>query len=201
MTPTQKKSKASTSQLRIIAGRWRGRKLPIPGAEGLRPTGDRLRETLFNWLAPQLPGARCLDLFAGTGALGLEALSRGAASVTMLELQRNVAAQLRTNCQALNAAGAQVLEANAVPWLKQTTEAPFDVIFIDPPFDADLWQAVINTLEERQLLADQAHIYIEKPKGAHLTPPNTWSLHRNKIAGAVCAQLFIRGKVQETSGL
>ena len=160
-----------------------------------------MRETLFNWLAPQLPGARCLDLFAGTGALGLEALSRGAATVTLLELQRDVAAQLRTNCNTLGATEARVLETSAINWLEQTADAPYEVIFIDPPFNSNLWQAAITALEDRHLVADQAMIYIEKPKAIHLVTPNNWTLHRNKVAGAVSAQLFVRNAAQEAGDL
>lgn len=192
--PKKTQPAPSKQQLRIIAGQWRGRKLPILTADGLRPTGDRLRETLFNWLTPYLPGARCLDLFAGTGALGLEALSRGADSVTMIESQREVAAQLRSNCATLKADRAELVEASALRWLDQVPQQAYDVLFIDPPFSANLWQQVIDQLEQRAFLADEAFIYVETPKPCELTPPANWTLFRSKAAGAVCARLFIRQK-------
>src|SRR5690606_3705719 len=135
------------NQLRIIGGQWRGRKLRFPDVEGLRPTGDRIRETLFNWLAPELPGARCLDLFAGSGSLGLEALSRGAAASWMLERDAHAAGCLRENLQLLAADGGVVQHLDSLTHLRQgNAEQPFDVIFIDPPFDRNLWQASIDAL-------------------------------------------------------
>jgi 16S rRNA (guanine966-N2)-methyltransferase len=198
---TPKKASPATHRLRIIGGEWRGRKLPILDAEGLRPTGDRLRETLFNWLTLDLPGARCLDVFAGTGALGLEALSRGAGSVTMIELQGDVAEQLRANCATLGARNVDIIQTNALTWLKQPHEQQFDVVFIDPPFAANLWQQSVDLLEQQALLADEAIIYVETPKDVHLEPPADWSLHRRKPAGAVCAYLYIKNSPQETSAL
>lgn len=192
MKSQPKKTPTGNSRLRIIAGTWRGRKLPILDAEGLRPTGDRLREILFNWLAPHIAGARCLDLFSGTGALGFEALSRGAAGATMLEANRRVAAQLRANCATLNAKNAEVIEADALVWLQHQPRANFDLAFADPPFHADLWQATMEALESGTLLAPQARIYVEAPKGILLTPPDNWRLDKSKAAGAVCAYLFIR---------
>ena len=127
------RSTGGTGQIRIIGGQWRGRKLPVPDSAGLRPTTDRVRETLFNWLAPVLPEARCLDCFAGSGALGLEALSRYAGSATLLELERPVAQQLTKNLQTLRASNGTVIQTNTLNWLAQPGE-PFDVVFIDPPF-------------------------------------------------------------------
>ncbi len=193
-----KKAAPVSSSLRIIAGDWRGRKLPILTSDGLRPTGDRLRETLFNWLAPWLPGAHCLDLFAGSGALGFEALSRGAASATMLESHREVARQLRANRTTLGALKADIIEADALAWIRRDRDSDpsaakaFDLVFVDPPFAADLWQKVLDLLEERRWLADHALIYVETPKDLPLHTPDNWTLHRRKITGAVSAQLYIR---------
>lgn len=199
-----KKTSPALSCLRIIAGDWRGRKLPILTSDGLRPTGDRLRETLFNWLAPWLPGSHCLDLFAGSGALGFEALSRGAAAVTMLELHREVANQLRANCAILGAQNIEIIETNALTWLSQpdrqnsVATPAFDLVFVDPPFAADLWQTVVDALEQQQQLADKALIYVETPEHFHLNPPDNWTLHRRKSTGAVCAHLFIRQNHADT---
>jgi len=193
-----KKAATVSSSLRIIAGDWRGRNLPIVTSDGLRPTGDRLRETLFNWLAPWLPGSRCLDLFAGSGALGFEALSRGAASATMLESHREVARQLRDNCTTLATSRADIIEADALTWISQDRGAApsaaqvFDLVFVDPPFAADLWQKALDLLEEQHWLADQALIYVETPKDLPLHPPGNWTLHRRKITGVVSAHLYIR---------
>lgn len=180
------------SRLRIIGGQWRGRKLPIPELEGLRPTGDRLRETLFNWLMPHLPGARCLDLFAGSGALGLEALSRGAATVTMVELQRKAAAQLRANCTTLGATNANVIEANALVWLASYHGPRFDVVFVDPPFAADLWQQVMRALNDK-VATGRALIYVETPRDTPLAVPEDWQLSKHKAMGGVSAHLYSRG--------
>jgi 16S rRNA (guanine966-N2)-methyltransferase len=193
-----KKAAPVSSSLRIIAGDWRGRKLPIVTSDGLRPTGDRLRETLFNWLAPWLPGSRCLDLFAGSGALAFEALSRGAASATMLESHREVVRQLRANCTTLATPKADIIEADALSWLNRERQSDsaaldvFDLVFVDPPFAADLWQKAVDLLEERQWLADHASIYVETPKDLPLHPPSNWVLRKRKTTGAVSAQLFVR---------
>ena len=190
--------KAGHNSLRIIGGQWRGRKLSFPDAQGLRPTGDRIRETLFNWLAPELPGAHCLDLFAGSGALGLEALSRGAASVTMIERDNAVATLLRQHLQTLNASDGRIEQADALEWLKRQqirpeTERPhFDIVFVDPPFAGNLWCDTLNTLESGGLLSDYAAIYVESPRQQPLSAPEHWSLHREKQAGQVAYRLYYR---------
>ena len=127
----KKPNTPAAGQIRIIGGLWRGRKLPVPHSPGLRPTTDRVRETLFNWLAPVLQGAHCLDCFAGSGALGLEALSRYAASATLLEFERPVAQQLEKNLALLNAKDAKVFNVNTLNWLAKAGSA-FDVVFLDP---------------------------------------------------------------------
>lgn len=180
--------------LRLIGGRWRGRKLPVPEVEGLRPTGDRVRETLFNWLAPFLPGARCLDLFAGTGALGLEALSRGAEHVRLLERDPAAIACLRENLQRLAAEGARLERAEALEWLRRAGPEPFDVVFIDPPFAADLWQQSIDRLAEGGWLAPDAAVYVESGPEIELTPPADWYLHRDKTSGKVRYRLYFVGR-------
>jgi len=181
------------NQLRIIAGLWRGRKLSFPDIDGLRPTGDRLRETLFNWLAPEIQGARCLDLFAGSGALGIEALSRGAEVSVLVEHDSKAAAQLKANLEILKAGQGRVVNADALGLLqKGNTDAPYHIIFIDPPFQLKLWQSVIDALEAGNWLADNATIYIESGRDDEYHPPINWQLHRDKHAGAVSYRLFYR---------
>lgn len=183
----------SVNQLRIIGGRWRGRKLSFPDIDGLRPTGDRIRETLFNWLAPTMAGSRCLDLFAGSGALGLEALSRGAAASVLVERDTQAAAQLRANLALLQANQGQLVQVDVLTWLARgNSGAPFDIIFIDPPFQLNLWQAVIDALEAGGWLADDAAIYIESGRATPFTVPQHWHLHRDKQAGQVSYRLFYR---------
>lgn len=187
----------SAGQIRIIGGRWRGRKLPVPDSPGLRPTNDRVRETLFNWLAPVIQGARCLDCFAGSGALGLEALSRAAASVTLLEQDRAVSAQLSRNLQVLQTQQAQVITADSLRWLAQPGDA-FDVVFIDPPFRHGMITATVAALEQHRRLADDAWIYIETEKeGPAPEVLAHWQLHREKTAGQVAYRLYIRHATPE----
>jgi 16S rRNA (guanine966-N2)-methyltransferase len=190
------KSPKSNNQLRIIGGLWRGRKLAFPDVDGLRPTGDRIRETLFNWLAPDIQGAHCLDLFAGSGALGLEALSRGAASSLLVERDSRAATQLKANLELLKAGNGKVMQMDALGYLQgvqaQTPRVPFDVVFIDPPFQLNLWQAVIDHLEQQQLLSEGAAIYIESGINDQYLPPANWRLHRDKTAGSVHYRLFYR---------
>lgn len=181
------RKKIPTARLRIIAGQWRGRLLEFPEEDGLRPTGNRIRETLFNWLMPCLPGARCLDLFAGSGALGFEALSRGAASAVLVEANANVAASLRTNLQKLNCDRAKVVQASGPDYLAQSREQ-FDVVFLDPPFAGDLYQPALAALPAR--LAPGALVYIETPRAMTLDVPDGWVLHRCKQAGSVSYSLY-----------
>ncbi len=180
------------SSLRIIGGQWRGRKLPFVAAEGLRPTGDRIRETLFNWLMADLPNAHCLDAFSGSGALGLEALSRGAASATLIELNADAAAQIRQNLHLLQCDRGQVMQTDCLSYLQQAPPQPFDVVFIDPPFQLDLWPATIAALEQPGRLSPTATIYLETPRQYALCCPPHWHLHRQKQAGDVCYRLYYR---------
>ncbi len=184
-------TKNSRNSLRIIGGRWRGRKLIFPEIEGLRPTGDRIRETLFNWLAAYLPESRCLDLFAGSGALGIEALSRGAANVTLLEKNSTAAAQLRTHLQNLNTHEGSVLTTDTLTWLNQAG-TPMDIVFIDPPFQANLWQKTFELLETHGWTSNNSAIYVESPRNLSLQTPANWQLHREKHTGQVSYRLFFR---------
>ncbi len=182
-----------TNQLRIIGGQWRGRKLGFPEVDGLRPTGDRIRETLFNWLAPEIQGAHCLDAFAGSGALGLEALSRGAQSSLLLEKNTAAAHQLKSNLQLLQAVNGRVEQVDSLHWLQQQPVShKFDIVFIDPPFALYLWEPIAAALETRQWLSDGAVIYLEAPRDAHLQLPANWQLHRDKQAGQVSFRLYHR---------
>lgn len=188
---------SAVGQIRIIGGRWRGRKLPVPDSPGLRPTINRVRETLFNWLAPVIQEAYCLDCFAGSGALGLEALSRGAASVTLLEQVHAVSAQLARNLQVLQAQQAQVITADSLRWLAQPGDA-FNVVFIDPPFRHSIITSTVTILERHRRLADDAWIYIEtETEGPTPEVPAHWQLHRKKIAGQVAYRLYIRHATTE----
>ena len=181
-----------SGQIRIIGGQWRGRKLPVPDSPGLRPTTDRVRETLFNWLAPSMADARCLDCFAGSGALGLEALSRYAASATLLEMERHVAQQLQKNLAALKAEHGKVVNTNTLTYLNQSG-TPHDVVFIDPPFRKGLLEETLNLLETNGWLADSALIYVESEVENGMPPvPASWDLHREKIAGQVAYRLYHR---------
>lgn len=193
--PSHNNTGVNTGVVRIIAGRWRGRKLVFPAQPGLRPTGDRLRETLFNWLQPLLPDARCLDLFAGSGALGLEAASRGAALVSLIESSAAAAQALRNNCARLEADGVEVVNTDALAWLARRSPPPdpYTIAFLDPPFASDLLRRAIPALEASGVLAVPAWIYLETARGQAIPelPPN-WHLHREKCSGDVCCRLFRR---------
>ncbi len=179
------------NQLRIIGGTWRGRKLDFAPVPGLRPTPNRVRETLFNWLAPVIREARCLDLFAGSGALGLEAASRGAARCVLVEQQHVVVQVLREQLDRLGADRVQVVEAEVTGWLAGDA-TPFDIVFLDPPFHRGLLQQCIELLESNGWLADLAWIYLEAEKGLELTLPESWSWYRDRQAGQVSYRLARR---------
>lgn len=182
-------SKGGASKLRIIGGEWRSRQLPIIELDGLRPTTDRVRETVFNWLNFEIPGARCLDLFSGSGALGLEALSRGAKECTFVELNRSVAQQIERNLSTLQASNGTVYNTDALSFL-QANPAPFDVIFLDPPFRKGLLEQVLPKLDERWLAAN-AYIYIERESEAQLSQlPDHWQLKKEKRAGQLTFALY-----------
>ncbi|MGY1424297.1 16S rRNA (guanine(966)-N(2))-methyltransferase RsmD [Lysobacter sp. A289] len=164
-------------QVRIIAGRWRGSKLPVGDASGLRPTSDRVRETLFNWLMPALPGARVLDLFAGSGALGLEAVSRGAASAVLVERDPRLAESLQATTERLPGGEvASIIRADALVWLPAQPRASFDIAFVDPPFASGQWEPVLAGL--LPVLANDAWLYVEAPLAEPIVLPHGWILHR-----------------------
>jgi len=176
--------------VRIIGGHLRGSKLPVPDLPGLRPTADRVRETLFNWLQGELAGARVLDLFAGTGALGFEAASRGAAEVVLLERDARLAQGLRDTAARLGVATVRVEAADALAWLDRPPTTAFDVAFLDPPFAAGLWEACARGLDP--WLAGAAWIYLEAPASAHPPVPASWREHRRGATREVAYALYRR---------
>ena len=177
-------------RVRIIGGSLRGSKLEVPDMPGLRPTPDRARETLFNWLMPVIEGARCLDLFAGTGALGIEALSRGAAHVDFVESDAQLARLLRENLARLKQA-ATVSQSPASRFV-ESSGGEYDVVFLDPPFGDDLWDRVMTALETHHRLSPSAWIYVESPENHAISAPSNWQTHREGHAGAVRFALYRR---------
>jgi 16S rRNA (guanine966-N2)-methyltransferase len=183
---------AQARLLRIIGGTWRGRKLRFPPSPEIRPTPDRVRETLFNWLGTRVSGTRCLDLFAGSGALGLESLSRGAAQATFVERDAAAVRELRARLAEWGAVGAQVEQGDALRFLAGTG-GPFDIVFLDPPFDSDLLTAAAGFLERGRWLAPGALIYVECAARAGLPPlPQSWVVAKAKQAGEVGYHLLAR---------
>jgi 16S rRNA (guanine966-N2)-methyltransferase len=179
--------------LRIIGGTWRGRKLRFPASAAIRPTPDRVRETLFNWLGSAAQGARCLDLFAGSGALGLEALSRGAGELTFVERDAAAVRALRTLLGEWQARNAVVTHAGALDYLTRAAPAarPFDIVFLDPPYGSELLGQAAALLEERRWLQPGALIYVECAARAGLPPlPTSWRPLKAKRTGEVGYHLF-----------
>ncbi|WP_395683547.1 16S rRNA (guanine(966)-N(2))-methyltransferase RsmD [Dokdonella sp.] len=191
--------KASAGTLRIVAGKLRGSRIAVPDRAGLRPTPDRVRETLFNWLMPYLGGAHCLDLYAGTGALGIEALSRGAGACTFIERDRDLCAALSANLARLHVDAAEVVHADAAAWLAGPAR-PFGIVFVDPPFDAGLWTDAAQALERGGWLVDGALAYVEAPRDAHFELPPNWQAHRVGHAGAVRFALYRRSGGDGSTG-
>ena len=174
-----------SGSVRIIAGRWRRRHLRVFSKPGLRPTPDRVRETLFNWLADELPGARCLDLFAGTGALGFEAASRGAEKVVLIERDAQLAGNLREQAAVLDASMVEIECKDALAWLREPAEA-FDIIFIDPPYGSIALPNLLETLQQSARLKPTSIVYVEtSADDGHAVFPDTWSVLRDKRAGGV----------------
>jgi 16S rRNA (guanine966-N2)-methyltransferase len=176
---------AGRNRVRIIGGKWRSRVVKFPAAAELRPTPDRVRETLFNWLGQRLDGLACLDLFAGSGALGFEASSRGASRVVMVESDRAVTAALRESAAALEAEGIDIVPGDALKYLERGGER-FDVVFLDPPFASDLAERAMARLAAR--LNPGARVYVESASA--LTPGDSWRLVREDRAGAVRYALY-----------
>ena len=180
-----------TGQLRIIGGQWRGRKLRFPAVDGLRPTTDRIRETLFNWLAPEIIGARCADLFAGSGALGLEALSRGATHCDFVDSSARVTDSLHGHLTSLGALDRAACWTDTAERFLEKAHAPWDIVFVDPPFGRDLALGCCQALAQRDLVAPDGLVYLEtardeSPEGL----PARWEPHREKTAGGVAFRLY-----------
>jgi len=177
---------AERNRLRIIGGRWRGLRISFPDHAELRPSPDRVRETLFNWLQPVILEARCLDLFAGSGALGIEALSRGAAEVVLVERDARTARSIEDSLRRLDTTAATVVQADALRYLETPPDRPFNVVFLDPPYASGLLPDVCDKLTRTGWLAPSALVYLEAPSDTPLPPlPASWTVHRSRQAGQV----------------
>ena len=184
-------SQSASGSVRIIGGKWRSRKLRFVSVDGLRPTGSRNRETLFNWLAPSIEGARCLDLFAGSGALCFEVLSRGADCCVAIEANSLAASELRHNQAQLAAGNLEIVTGNCQGFLERgNTTKPYDIIFLDPPFDMQIHKQVSKLLLSGHWLTSRAQIYCEFPATEVQDLPLSWRLVKDKIAGNVRYCLF-----------
>lgn len=193
----EKRIKVSKSGfIRLISGKWRGKKLPVQDKEGLRPTTDRTKETLFNWLMHDIREANCLDCFSGSGSLAFEALSRYAKSATLLERDKQVSKQLQANIESLKADNATLIETDSIRYLQQNAQHTFDIIFLDPPFNKGLLQPCCDALEKNGYLAEQAIIYIEMESQLDdLNLPTNWKRLKEKSTGQVTYQLYVREAV------
>ncbi|MDR5887629.1 16S rRNA (guanine(966)-N(2))-methyltransferase RsmD [Vreelandella janggokensis] len=190
--PSSRRSAAKPlGKLRIIGGDFRRRQLPVLDKPGLRPTPDRVRETLFNWLGQALYGKKVLDLFAGTGALGIEAISRGAAQVTFVESDRQVAAHITRNLETLKTHQGDVVVRDAQAFLMQPAQY-FDIVFLDPPFYQGWVAECCATLEAGHWLAPEAMVYLETERDLTPDVPTHWVLHRETQAGESTARLYQR---------
>ncbi len=177
-------------RLRIVAGKWRSRLLQIIDEPELRPTSERIRETLFNWLLPMTEGARCLDLFAGTGALGIEAMSRGAGQVVFIEKSAALVAGIRKNLAELNATNVEVSQRDAMDYLRNADPQPFDIVFLDPPFNTELLSEACSLLQENGWLSANAMVYLEQGNDKEKPAlPNGWIVSQEKVAGKVSYSL------------
>jgi RNA methyltransferase, rsmD family len=188
----QKQTSKAMGEVRVIAGLWRGRKLPVLNAEGLRPTTDRVKETLFNWLMMDVANARCLDCFAGSGSLGIEALSRQAQAVVFLEKFATAAQQLKKNLASLKTDKGTVINTDTLAYLAQkNNDNPFDIIFIDPPFHHQFVPQILPLLQQNNWLAENALIYVETEKNHPPLPlAENWQIIKEKSAGMVTSRLI-----------
>jgi RNA methyltransferase, rsmD family len=188
----QKQTSKAMGEVRVIAGLWRGRKLPVLNAEGLRPTTHRVKETLFNWLMMDVANARCLDCFAGSGSLGIEALSRQAQAVVFLEKFATAAQQLKKNLASLKTDKGTVINTDTLAYLAQkNNDNPFDIIFIDPPFHHQFVPQILPLLQQNNWLAENALIYVETEKNHPPLPlAENWQIIKEKSAGMVTSRLI-----------
>ena len=200
---SKKKSQQQINHIRIIAGHWRGRKITFTNAPGLRPTGERIRETLFNWLAPYIETSHCLDLFAGSGSLGLEALSRNALSVSFVDNNPKAINEIHHNLQVLEANNATTIHKNAFDYLSESSDensnSNFNIIFVDPPYAQFHLSEISKQLEKLLHKQKQTWIFYEhdKPLKANSLPCN-WHIEKEKKAGNVFYYLIKRFKAIET---
>jgi 16S rRNA (guanine966-N2)-methyltransferase len=190
-TFSQNKSK---NQVRINGGSLRGQKIIFSNTSGLRPTGNRIKETLFNWIGQHVENSNCLDLFSGSGSLGIESISHGAKSVTMIEKNHFAFLAIKNSCARLNIKNVTIIEADAIKWISEESNgATFDLVFLDPPFMSDLVPVCCNILEKNKLLSSPCYIYVEtskKQKG--LCVPENWILLKDKVTGQVAYKLYLR---------
>jgi len=193
------RKQTKSSSIRIIAGQWRGRRLPVKNSPGLRPTTDRVRETVFNWLAPYMYNARCLDLFAGSGALGIESLSRGAKFVQLVEWDKTVGAGIKACLDSLvtsnNFHAADIVVTDAMWFVSQAAVEPFDIVFLDPPFGSSMLEQAASALEQNGWLGFGALIYVEHDVD-HSPPklPANWRQIKRAKAGQ-CAYFLLQRQV------
>ena len=187
----RRSAKQATPQLRIIGGQWRGRKLPFPDRPGLRPTGDRIRETLFNWLGPHLQTAKCLDLFAGSGALGIEALSRGAAHCDFVDADREAITAVGHHLNTLDASEHSTVSGDMAERYLRQTKGTWDIVFVDPPFDARLGESTLTLLADNERLAEASRVYFETSSSQpEAVPDRLYDVLHEKTAGNVCYRLL-----------
>jgi 16S rRNA (guanine966-N2)-methyltransferase len=188
---------------RIIGGKWRGRRIKFDAADGLRPTTDRIRETVFNWLQPYIYHCRCLDVFAGSGVLGFEAISRGAQYAAFIEQNKKTVERLKDNIRTLAIENASVYHHDALSWLQSAEEVKregdkFDLVFLDPPFDSDLLAKSCKLLSTSGCLAEDAIIYVEHNRDTAIELPENWVALKEKKAGQVAYRLFQNSPVGES---
>ncbi len=183
----------TASKVRVISGKWRKRNIFFEATSGLRPSGDRVRETLFNWLSPSITGTHCLDLFAGSGALSFEALSRGAKSCLAVDNNPRTIEWLRYNCEQLGVSSLELLEADSSLLVKKHGGQPADIVFMDPPFNGYPIGYLCQHLEVYNWLGAEAMIYIETPSQiTNYNTPTNWVLWRETLTGKVCSRLYTR---------
>ncbi len=182
-------------KVRVIGGDWKGRKFKVLDKQGLRPTTDRIRETIFNWLQWHLPTKRCLDLFAGSGILGIEAVSRGASFAQLVEKDHQIVNHLRQQLQLLDTNKIELIQTDAIKLLKTPPPQGFDIVFIDPPFRQNLITTCCQYLDKNQWLNHEALIYVEMEPQYISTVPQDWQLIRDKYAGQVHYCLFRKEKM------
>ena len=184
---TRRNNSKNRGKVRITSGEWKNRNLEVPDIDGLRPTSERVRETLFNWLMPSIHKSVCLDLFAGSGSLGFEALSRGAKHCTFVEKSKLAFSQIKTTRTSLNAVNSEVHNCDAIDFLSSVHNHNFNLVFLDPPFSDDYLISSIESIHEYQLVSKGGYIYIEFNKNNDLFDlPDNWSVIRKKIYGNVC---------------